>query len=148
MAERIGEIFLKRKLVNPEQLERALQEQTRSGEFLGEVLIRLGYAKEDDLLRVLAEQFHTRYVELDRVRVNPQVLKMVPKGLAWEYHFMPIEVRSGVLLIAVSNPLDMWPMSVLTGKLDLVEVQIVLAKKDDILRSVQKYYGPESGSAA
>lgn len=143
MAERLGEIFLKRKLVSPEQLESALQEQTHTGEFLGEILIRLGYVKEDDLLHVLAEQFKTRFVSLDRVRVNPQVLKMVPRHLAWEYRFLPIDIRASVLLIAVANPLDMWPMSVLQEKLDLVEVQIVLARKDDIMRSIQKHYGPE-----
>ena len=141
MAERLGEIFLKKKLVNATQLEHALQEQTHTGEFLGEILMRLGYTKEEDLLKVLAEQFNTRYVTLDRIRVNPVVLKMVPKILALEYKFLPVEVRSGVLLIAVSNPLDMWPMSVLQEKLDLAEVQIVLAGKDDIFQAIQKYYG-------
>ena len=144
MAERIGEIFLKKKLVSSEQLERALEDQTHTGEFLGEVLIRLGYTKEEDLLKVLAEQLNTRFVALERIRANPQVLKMVPRRLAWEYKFLPIDVRAGVLLIAVSNPLDMWPMSALQEKLDLVEVQIVLAKKGEILQAIQKNYGPET----
>lgn len=145
MAERLGEIFLKHKLVTKEQLEASLEEQSRTGKVLGEILIHLGFAREEDVLKVLAEQFNTRFVELGRVRVNPQVLKMVPRSLAWEYKFMPIEVRASVILIAVSNPLDMWPMSVLQEKLDLAEVQIVLAKKEDVLRAIQKCYGPESG---
>lgn len=143
MALRLGEIFLKKKLVNEQQLETALLEQTHTGEFLGEILMRLGFTKEEDLLKVLAEQFNTRYVELDRVRVNPQVLKMVPRRLAWEYHFLPIEMRSNVLLIAVANPLDMWPMSVIQNKLDLSEVQIVLAKKHEIMNAIQRHYGME-----
>ena len=130
--------------MSQEQLDAALQEQSRTGKVLGEILIQLGYAREEDVLRVLAEQFNTRFVELHRVRVNPQVLKLVPRALAWEYKFMPIEVRTSVLLIAVSNPLDMWPMSVLQDKLDLTEVQIVLAKKEDILQAIQKFYGPET----
>ena len=145
MAERLGEIFIKKKLVSAEQLEIALQEQTHTGEFLGEILIRLGFTKEENLLQVLSEQFNTRFVDLTRVRVNPLVLKMVPRGLAWEYKFLPIEVRNSVLLIAVSNPLDMWPMSVLQEKLDLAEVQTVLARKDDIVQAIQKYYGSETG---
>ncbi len=143
MAERLGEIFLKKRLVNPDQLENALREQTQTGEFLGEILMRLGFVKEDDLLQVLAEQFKTRFVQLERIRVNPQVLKMVPRRLAWEYRFLPVDIRANVLLIAVANPLDMWPMSVLQEKLDLAEVQIVLARKDDILRAIQTHYGPE-----
>lgn len=145
MAERLGEIFLKHKLVSQEQLDAALQEQSRTGEVLGEILIRMGFTREEDVLKVLAEQFNTRFVELNRVRVNPQVLKMVPRSLAWEYKFIPIEIRASVLLIAVSNPLDMWPMSVLQEKLDLHEVQIVLAKKDDIIQAIQKHYGSDAG---
>lgn len=143
MAERIGEIFLKKNLVSAEQLEMALHEQTQTGEFLGEILIRLGYAREEDLLKVLAEQFNTRFVSLSSVRVNPIVLKMVPYNMAFEFKFIPIDIRAGVMLIAVSNPLDMWPMSTLQEKLDLAEVQIVLARKDDILASIKKYYAEQ-----
>ena len=146
MAERIGEILLRKKVLTNEQLEKAVKEQTHTGEFLGEVLIRLKFAKEEDVLKVLAEQFNTRYVSLDDVRVNPQVLKMVPADLAWEYKFLPVEMRASVMLIAISNPLDMWPMSVVQERLDLVEVQIVLAAKKDILKHLKSYYGPELGT--
>lgn len=144
MAQRIGEIFLKKKLVNVEQLEQALHEQTQTGEFLGEILIRLGFAHEEDLLKVLAEQFNTRFVSLESVRINPIVLKMVPYNVVFEFKFLPIDIRSGVMLIAVSNPLDMWPMSTLQEKLDLAEVQIVLARKEDILNGIKKYYGAQA----
>ena len=144
MAERIGDMLIRENLVNDEQLEAALQEQAHTGEFLGEILIRLGYVKEEELLKILAQQFNTRFVDLENVRVNPQVIKLVPRSLVWEYKVLPIDIRTAVLLIAVSNPLDMWPMSVLQDKLDLAEVQIVLARKDDILKSIFKYYGSEA----
>ena len=140
MALRIGEIFLNKKLLNQQQLEMALQEQGRSGKFLGEILVKMGLVHEDDLLQVLAEQFNTRFVNLDSVQINPLVIKMVPFDLVAEYQFMPVEVRNGVILIAVSNPLDMWPMSVLQKQLNLADVQIVLAKKKDIRQCIQKYY--------
>lgn len=141
MVERLGEIFLKKKLVKDEQLEAALQDQIQTGEFLGEVLVRLGFVKEEDVLTVLAEQFNTRFVSLAEIRVNPVVIKMVPNTLVWEHKILPIEMRSGILLIAVSNPLDMWPMSVLQEKLNLDEVQFVIATKKDILENLKRYYG-------
>ena len=140
MALRIGEIFLNKKLLNQQQLEMALQEQGRSGKFLGEILVKMGFVHEDDLLQVLAEQFNTRFVSQDSVQINPLVIKMVPFDLVAEYQFMPVEVRNGVLLIAVSNPLDMWPLSVLQKKMALTEVQVVLATKTDIQQQLEKYY--------
>jgi hypothetical protein len=64
----------------------------------------------------------------------------VPVDLVAEYHFMPIEMRNGVILIAVSNPLDMWPMSALQKQVNVSDVQIVLAQKKDILQTIRKHY--------
>ncbi len=142
MAERLGETFIRKKLVTAEQLEAALQEQSYTGEFLGQILVRLGFAQEEELLKVLAEQFNTKFVSLEKVPVNPTVIKLVPGSLVFEHGFLPIEMRSGVLLVAISNPLDVWPLSVLQEKLGLIEVRTVLAKKSDIQQAIKKYYGP------
>lgn len=145
MAEKIGQIFLRKKLINDEQLDKALQEQARSGHFLGEILLSHGSVTERELLETLAEQFNTRFVVLSDVQVNPLINRIVPKGLVWQYKFMPLEMRNSILLIAISNPLDVWPMSALQDKMDLSEVQTVLATKTDILSTIEKYYGPELG---
>lgn len=140
MALRIGELLIEKKFLTQAQLEQALLEQTRSGKFLGEILVQMGMVHEEDLLKVLAEQFNTRFVKLDQVQINPVVVKMVPVDLIAEFKFMPIEMRNSVMLIAVSNPLDMWPMSALTKQLNLSDVQIVLAQKQDIMQTIRKYY--------
>lgn len=140
MALRIGEICIQKKLITHEQLDHALKEQALSGKFLGEILVQMGFVHETDLLKALAEQFSTHFVVLDQVQINPTVVKMVPLDLVEEHKFMPIEMRNGVMLIAVSNPLDMWPMSVLQKKLNLSDVQIVLAAKKDIAQTLAKFY--------
>ena len=146
MAEqlRIGEILIQRGLLTQERLESSLKEQALTGKFLGEILISNGYLKESQLLTALAEQFLTRFVSIANTRINPLAVNMVSHDLAWEYKIMPIEIRSGILLIAVSNPLDMWPMSVLRDRLGLDEVRFVLAEKADILSALKKYYGDGS----
>ena len=144
MAERLGDILLRRRLIDPLQLQAALEEQSQSNRFLGEIFIERGYVSERQLLEILAEQFGTRFVTLDNVKINPIVLRLIPRSMVVEYKFMPIEMRSGVILIAVSNPLDMWPMSVLQGKLNLTDVQIVLSAKADILAAIDKFYGNET----
>jgi type IV pilus assembly protein PilB len=141
MTERIGEIFLRKKLVRHEQLEAALQEQIHTGEFLGQVLMRLGYATEEQVLRILAEQFHTRYVLLAEETVNPAAVKLVPRETIYQHRIMPVDLRNKVLLIAVSNPLDMWPLSLLQEQLRLDDVHFVLAKEKDIQDLIKKHYG-------
>lgn len=141
MSDRIGDIFLRKKLINHEQLEKALQEQVNTGEFLGEILIRSGYAKEEDVLRTLAEQSKTQFVRLAEVRINPAIAKLVPRSLAVEHKIMPIDIRGEVLLVAMSNPLDIWPLSQMQDQLSLADTQFVIASKKDIENHIQKYYG-------
>ena len=140
MALRLGEILISKKLLTQEQLDGALFKQAETGKFLGEILMGMGVIDEKSLLTVLAEQFNTRFVELENVQINPLIAKIVPEDLVNEFRFMPIEMKNAVILIAVSNPLDMWPMSVLQKKLRLSDVQILLAKKSDIENFIRKYY--------
>jgi hypothetical protein len=140
MALRIGEMLIEKGLLTQEKLDLALLEQGKTGKFLGEILVQMGFVHEEDLLKSLAQQFNTHYVKLDQVQINPVAVKAVPVDLVAEFKFMPIEMRNAVMLIAVSNPLDMWPMSALQKQLNLSDVQIVLARKDDILQTIRKYY--------
>lgn len=56
VTRRLGDLLLERKLITPEQLDRALRKQKESGELLGSVLVELGYLSHKRLLEVLSEQ--------------------------------------------------------------------------------------------
>ena len=69
----LGQLLIERGLLTPADLERALLEQKRSGEFLGTVLMRLGIVAKEQLLPVLAEQMGIPYVRLADVwPLNPE----------------------------------------------------------------------------
>lgn len=60
----MGELLLESGRIKKEQLEKALQDQQRSAEPLGKVLVRLGYVQEKDVLQalqgLLVVTFHIR----------------------------------------------------------------------------------------
>jgi type IV pilus assembly protein PilB len=145
MAERLGDILIRRRIIDSGQLDAALTEQKETNKFLGEIMVTRGYVSERQLLEILAEQFETRYVSLSQVQINPMVTRIVPKALVYEHQFMPIAVQNAIILIAISNPLDMWPMSNLQKNIDVTEVRFVLAEKADIRSTIEKFYGPEAG---
>lgn len=53
---RLGEILVADGLLTPEDLQRALDEQRRSGKLLGRVLLELGLVAQTDMLAALAKQ--------------------------------------------------------------------------------------------
>lgn len=110
MAKRIGEILVEKKLLTPEELNRALLEHKKTGEFLGSALIKMGYISEEKLLQSLAEQLNIPFVNLKHTTIDQAVIKSVPARLVQHYKVMPIGWEHDVLTIALSDPLHMWPL--------------------------------------
>lgn len=142
---RLGEIFVAKKLITEDQLNAALSYQKQNNLLLGEALIQMGALTEDQLLRALSQQFKIPYVRLIDIQVPPGVIKEVPSRMVWDHHFMPVELQGDVLTIAVSNPLDVWPMLEIQRNLRFHLINRVLAKKNEIDSMIKKYYGSEWG---
>ncbi|MBI3617870.1 MAG: hypothetical protein HY210_06605, partial [Candidatus Omnitrophica bacterium] len=49
----LGEILLERKKIAPNQLELALRTQRREGGYLGEILVKLGFIEEQEVIAAL-----------------------------------------------------------------------------------------------
>ena len=66
----LGQLLLAKGLIQQEQLERALEEQKRSGhqKLLGEVLVELRICTEDQITEALAQAYCVPYA-----RVSPKI---------------------------------------------------------------------------
>ncbi|HZH03055.1 MAG TPA: hypothetical protein VEY30_04665, partial [Myxococcaceae bacterium] len=92
---RLGQILTKSGLVSADGLERALQEQRSSGGKLGQVLVRLGLAKESDVTAALARQSDLAVVDLEAVVSSPEALSRLSAGVARALRVLPLALRDG-----------------------------------------------------
>ncbi|MCX7721038.1 MAG: ATPase, T2SS/T4P/T4SS family [Dictyoglomus thermophilum] len=102
----LGEYLLEQGLITKEQLEKALEEQKKTGSKLGQILIERGYVKPEDIGKVLEKQSEIPYISLAEVQIDERVAKSFPENLLRRYKFIPIKRESGVLHIAVVPPID------------------------------------------
>jgi type IV pilus assembly protein PilB len=101
----LGSLLLEKGLVTVGQLDTALAQ--RNGGLLGEALVRLGYIFEDELARVLAEQFGVPFVSLDTIPVDAQAARVLPPELGESLLALPVRFTpEGGLVIAVADPTD------------------------------------------
>src|SRR5438445_151948 len=141
MAKQIGDILVEKKLVTPEELQRALAEQEKTGEFLGSILIRMGCLSEEQLLQSLSEQLNIPFVNLKDLTIDQAVIQRVPARLVEHYKVMPVRWERDVLTIALSN-LHRYTWALEDIGLHLgCEVQAVLASRDQVNEAIRKYYG-------
>jgi general secretion pathway protein E/type IV pilus assembly protein PilB len=103
-------------------------------------LIEQGYAKEDEVLAALAEEFGLELVDLSAVKVDPDTLQSMPLKLVHRRTLMPLERRNGTLVVATGDPFDVYSLDelqMLTG----MRVQPVLASPREIARLIKTHFG-------
>ncbi len=67
---RLGEMLIQANLANEQEIERALNFQTRFGGKLGAVLIRMGAISEDNLLSTLAKQLNLLVIQAKDIPID------------------------------------------------------------------------------
>jgi polysaccharide biosynthesis transport protein len=72
----IGELITERCHLKPEQVERILALQRKTGVRFGEAAIELGLAKIDDVLFTLSQQYHYPYAGLEQRRLSPELVAL------------------------------------------------------------------------
>ncbi|KLU58551.1 type II secretion system protein E [Peptococcaceae bacterium CEB3] len=145
--KRLGEILMAGGVISSGQLEEALKAQKALGLRLGEVLIRQGLVTEEDILRTMQNQLGLPYVDLNRVVVPEQVLQLLPEAVVRKYGVLPLETQNAQLLVAVSDPTDYFALDDLRLAAGMM-VKPCLAKKGDILKAIDRYYGRSEAEKA
>lgn len=142
---KLGEILLDTKVITSEQLDKGLKEHNRTGQFLGSTLVKLGYIEEEELLPILSKQLGIKYLRIKGIKLSSDLIKKVPARFASHYKLLPIELKDGILTIAVTDPLDVHTIDDIKLLLGY-EVKPVLAGEKDILEGIRKYYGIGAGT--
>jgi len=141
MALKLGEMLLKAGRITQEQLEHALKEQKEHGGKFGEVLLRLGYVKDENVINsFLAKQLNIGTVKLDDLELDPDVVNLIPIDIAQKFNVIATIRVGKMLFVATNDPGNVFVMDTLkfvTG----YEIQPVMASKEAIASALDKYYG-------
>ncbi|EPR33036.1 General secretory system II protein E domain protein [Alkalidesulfovibrio alkalitolerans DSM 16529] len=137
---KLGDLLLDKRFVSVGQLDKALEEQRRTGKPLGRALLDLGFVSEDELLQVLGQQLRIDTREIDPYAVPLDVVALLPRDLAEMHHVFPVAVREdGALELAVERPL---PMEVVQGIEETISRPLAqcLAAKSDLSFAISRGY--------
>jgi len=142
--KQLGQMLLERGLLTQQQLDGALQEHRNTPKSLGRTLIDLGYIRERDLVRALAEQVGLDFVDLSEHQIDPVAATLLPDQLARRYRAIPIGERDGKLLVAMSDPANVYALDDIRAVTSR-EVQPVVATASDVEQAIDKFAEPLLG---
>ncbi|MED3660511.1 ATPase, T2SS/T4P/T4SS family [Ureibacillus terrenus] len=136
--KRLGDLLVEAEVITQEQLDYALKNKSKE-EKLGDFLIRENILTEQQLIEVLEFQLGVPHINLSQYPIDPEVLQLVPADLAKRAQIMPIRKDKNKLFIAMVDPMDYFAIEevrMATG----CQIETGIAAKDDLYRTIAKYY--------
>ncbi len=140
ISKQLGDLLVERKVITASQLETAVRVQKEKGGLLGQALVMLGYAKEEDIAQAITLQYGLPFLPLENYEINQEALKLVNVNVARQYNLIPVDRIGDMLTVAMSNPLN----SQAIEDVEMVakcQIQIFVSTISAITRAINKYYG-------
>ena len=106
---RLGEMLVATNVITDQQLKEALVVQQsnrdKKKQFLGSVLMQLGYCTEEAIVSCLSSQL--RIDEAKDIEANEELKKSIPFHVAKRYYICPIRKHGSTLDVAMLDPTNM-----------------------------------------
>jgi type IV pilus assembly protein PilB len=140
-ANRLGELLVRNKLIDQNQLGKALEEQKATGGRLGASLVKLGFLKEEDLAAFLSRQYGVPSINLSEFEIDESVINLIPAEVVQKYQLIPVNRAGSTLIVAMamadpSNIFAIDDIKFMTG----YNVEIVVSAENSIKSAIDKYY--------
>ncbi len=140
MASNLGELLLREKLINTEQLRNALDFEKKNKVPVASAFVSLGYISEEEMAQALSRQLGYPYIDLSQFEIFPDVIELIPVDIAKKHMIMPIHRIRSFLTMAMVDPTDLDIIENVRFRTNL-SIQPVIASESGIMDAVNKYYG-------
>jgi general secretion pathway protein E len=145
--EPLGQILKRKFSLSDGRLEEALRIQQEKGGRIGEILIRIGAVKEEEVLEALGMQLSLScWTTLEPHQIDPALLAKVPIGFAKRHELVPVSRETlpagqagGRVIVAIADPLNLFALDDLRVVLGS-DVSPVIAPPKKILHCINQVY--------
>jgi len=141
-----GQFLLSNSYINAKELTSGLEVALKSGEPLGEVLVRMGFLPKVRFEEAVRKYLGISEISLTQVMIDPGVAALIPEEIALRYTLIPFERHAGILRVAMLDPTHeraLRDVRMFTG----LEVEPVFAKAEEIQTAIRQYLTVEQSVA-
>jgi type II secretion system protein E len=136
----LGSLLVEHGEITRDDLELALLEHHKTGQRLGELLLRMGLVDEEALQRALAEQLGIPFIKLSEIEIAPEMFELFPARAVNHYHVIPVDRVDGSIRVAMLDPLDVHTLDDLQMMLKM-GVEPVVTTSKEIDDAIRRHYG-------
>ncbi len=141
----VAELFLEQHVLQRSQIDDVLQEANLNGKTLAQTFADNGLLDEHRFYETIADSLGSEFVSLDGREIPPEILRLIPSGLARLHRALPIGLTDSGITVALVDPLDPRAAEDLRFALGK-DIHVVVAPTDQIEERLKKYYGSDTSS--
>jgi len=136
--KRLGKILVQSGILTERQLEKALAE---AGDLtLTQSIVMNKMATESEIARAVADQTGLDYLDVAMFEIDGNASVLLSPELAHRYSVLPVAFDEGKLVVAMSDPANIFAIDdlrIVTG----YEIKPVVASEGDLKQAIDKYSG-------
>lgn len=137
--KRFGEFLVAHAKIVEEQLNQALADQKQNGGKIGQVIVKLGFLKETEMLSALAEYIGIPFISLTRQRFDKELIQRLPVHYARRFRAIVLSRNDKGLVVGMSDPLDLLAYDELVRLLK-EPLSLALVRESELLNTVDLLY--------
>jgi type IV pilus assembly protein PilB len=128
------------------QIEEIVQENSKSGKPILQIIADAGYVSVDEMLNLIANQLGTEVVSVSEADLSKEVIESIPADTARMYQCIPVAVYGSTVQVAFTDPFN--PEAVdQVGFSSGKEIMAVVADPGQIQSVLNKIYPEQNLSA-
>jgi type IV pilus assembly protein PilB len=136
----LGEYLVKSGAISQDQLQDALRQQKHhKGVRLGRLLVKLGFISDDVMRQALSTQLNVPFVDLERMRIDPALGRLINHAYARRYSLVPVSSIGQSLTVCMDDPTDQTVVSELK-RLTGYSISVVTASHESIKAAFARLY--------
>ena len=135
----LGELLVEEKLLTPEQLDNAVNIQQKQGGRLSEILLSQGLVKAQDLAAVLSVKLNVPLIDLQRHKIQPEALRLIPEDVARKHTLIPLDMVGNSLVVVMADPQDIQTIEDIKAQVKM-NIEVALGISTDILSAIDLNY--------
>src|SRR5213596_2422785 len=143
--EQVLDLFVDQNVLQKTQADDVLTEAQQNGKTIVQAMVDGGFMDETGFYRSIAEGIGAEFIDLNDREIAPEVVKIVPAGLARLHRALPVELIDRTLRVALADPLESRTPEDLRFALGR-DIEVVVAPIEQIEDRIRIFYGSDTSS--
>ena len=143
--KQLTEFFVEHGVLQASQAEDVMDEVELNGKTVPQAMIDGGFIDEPGFYQTIANGLGTDLIDLNEHDIRPEILRLIPSGLARLHGALPVEMSGTTLRVALVDPFDLHAAEDLRFALGK-DIHVVVSPADQIEDLIKQHYGTDTTS--